>query len=493
MNLRLKVSLLIIVPMLLILIASTSVAYSRQREQALESMSLLASQTGEVIERSLQEAMLAADVQRMQSTFDAVGDDPRIRALYLLDPNGQIVFSPRGTGVGERLSNSDPTCQPCHSLEPAQRPSGIVVTNDDGETVFRSMHPIENRPECHQCHDPQQRLNGLLLADLSIEPVETTIAADLRSNLTWWTGTVVVIAVLANWAVNRWVLSRLSGIAEAIENVGDKGLAANLPDTPTDEIGKLSAAINTMAGQVSLREQENAALSAALQERAEERGRLLERLISAQEEERMRVARELHDELGQSLSSTSLNVELAQRAFQEQDKANADDHLEQAQGMIADATDRMYQLIHGLRPSALDDLGLVAALRAHAEQVLKPAGIAFDLEASTLGERLPPAVETALFRIHQEAMTNVLRHAEAERVQIRLAREGGGVVAEIQDNGVGFDPTGALESGPIRPSYGLLGMRERAILLGGQIEFESSPGEGTLVRVRIPLEESSNG
>lgn len=488
MNLRLKVSLLIILPMLLILAASTTVAYFRQRARALESMTLLASQTGEVIERSLQAAMLDADVQRIQSTFDAVGDDPRIRTLYLLDTTGRVVFAPQGEGVGERLYNSDATCQPCHRLVPEDRPSGVVVTTADGQTVFRSMHPIENRPECHQCHDPGQRLNGLLLADLSIAPVETTVAADLRSSLAWWGGTVIVTAVLANLAVNRWVLRRLSGLTGAIENIGERGLAARLPEHPGDEIGRLSAAFNTMAERVRRREQENTALSTALKERAEERGKLLERLISAQEEERKRVARELHDELGQSLSSTSLSVELAQRAILAKSQA-ASNHLAQAHDLIADATDRMYQLIHGLRPSALDDLGLVAALRSHIRQVLEPAGVRFEIDAAELSDRLDPIVETALFRIHQEALTNIIRHANADQVRFRLAREDGVIVAEIQDDGVGFDLDSSRADPPGRRGYGLLGMRERAILLGGQIKIDSQPGHGTRLEVRIPVSE----
>lgn len=478
--------------MLLILGVSSVLAYTQQRARVLESMTLLASQTGEVIERSLQAAMLDADVQRIQSIFDAVGDDPRIRTLYLLDTTGRVVFAPHGEGVGERLYNSDPTCQPCHSLVPEQRPSGVVVTTADGQTVFRSMHPIENQPECHRCHDPNQRLNGLLLADLSIAPVETTVAADLRNNLAWWVGTVIVTAILANLAVNRWVVRRLGGLAEAMENIGDRGLTSKLPDTPRDEIGRLSAAFNTMADQVRHREQENLALSAALKERAEERGKLLERLISAQEEERKRVARELHDELGQSLGSTSLSVELARRAVTSDGEA-VSSHLEQAHDLIADATDRMYQLIHGLRPSVLDDLGLVAALRSHLKQLFEPLGIEYEVDASELGDRLDPIVEIALFRIHQEALTNIMRHAKAEHVQLRLSREDGVIVAEIQDDGVGFDPDSVSEGHLGGRGYGLIGMRERAILLGGSIAIDSRPGGGTRVEVRIPVKEPGDG
>ncbi len=488
MNLQLKVSLLIILPMLLILAVSTIIAYSRQRERALASMSLLASQTGQVIENSLHEIMLAADAQRIQTTLDAVAKDPRIQTLYLMDTNGQVVFAPGGEGVGQRLYNQDPTCQPCHSLDPEDRPSGVVVTTADGDTVFRSMHPIENLPECHQCHEPDQRLNGLLLTDLSIAPIEGTLADDLRDNLAWLAGTVIITAVFAYWAINRWVLRRLSGLTKAMDDVGHGGFQGDLPELPDDELGRLSAAFNRMTNQVETRDEENRALSERLGERAEERGQLLERLIAAQEEERKRVARELHDDLGQSLSSTALSVEVAQKALQS-DPGSAAQQLEQASELIADATDRMYDLILGLRPSVLDDLGLLAALRAHAKRTLEPEGVEFEISSSGLSDRLPPHLETALFRIFQEAISNIVRHAGARRVTMSVGAENGILEAKVVDDGVGFDPEAYDANGIDKRGLGILGMRERATLVGGEIKIDSQPGRGTELRIIITLPE----
>jgi len=488
MNLQLKVSLLIILPMLLILAVSTMIAYSRQRERTLASMSLLSSQTGQVIELSLQDAMLAADTQRIQTTLDALAQDPRIQTLYLLDADGRVAYAPGEEGVGQRLYNQDPTCQPCHRLAPEDRPSGVVVTISDDQTVFRSMHPIENQPECYQCHASDQRLNGLLLTDISVAPIAGTLEDDLRDNLLWLAGTVIVTAVLANLAVNRWVLRRLSGISKAMDNVAVGGFQGDLPELPDDEIGRLSAAFNRMADQVETRDEENRALSERLGERAEERGQLLERLISAQEDERKRVARELHDELGQSLSSTALSVEVAQKAL-ESDPNSASQQLVRANAIIADATDRMYDLILGLRPSVLDDLGLLAALRAHAERTLKPEGIGYDILASGLSDRLPPHMETALFRIFQEAMSNTVRYAKASQVTMGITIEGGILNAEILDDGLGFDPKAIKTDGVEERGLGILGMRERATLLGGEVEIDSGPGRGTRLQVTIPLED----
>jgi two-component system sensor histidine kinase UhpB len=306
--------------------------------------------------------------------------------------------------------------------------------------------------------------------------------------LAWLVGTVIITAGLAYWAINRWVLRRLSGLAEAMEDVGHGGFHGDMPELPDDEIGRLSAAFNQMADQVETRDDENRALSERLRERAEEKGQLLERLIAAQEEERKRVARELHDDLGQSLSSTALSVEIANKAL-ESDPSNASEHLARANDLIADATDRMYDLILGLRPSVLDDLGLLAALRAHAARTLEPEGIEYQILSSGLSDRLPSHLETALFRIFQEAMSNVIRHAEASHVNMSINTEDSILVAKMVDDGMGFNPETYDTDGLEERGLGILGMRERATLVGGEVEIDSQPGRGTELQIIIPLTE----
>jgi signal transduction histidine kinase len=451
-------------------------------------MSLLASQTSQVIERVLEQDMLLADFESIQATFDAIGEDERTRTLYLLDPTGNVIFSPRGEGVGLRLSEQHETCRVCHDLPPADRPSGVVVNTTDHGPVFRSMNPIENKPECSQCHDPDQMLLGLLLTDLSIASIEASLAEDLRNNLTWWAGTLLVTGILANLAIDRLVLSRLGTVAKAITAFGKRGLRRRLPETPKDEIGNLSEAFNAMASQVEQREFENEELSEALRELAKARGDLLRRLISAQEEERKRVARELHDDLGQALGSTALSIEIARRNAERDPQAIAD-HLTQAQGLLSEASDRMYDLILGLRPSVLDDLGLVAALKMQAARCLEPEDITFQLEAKGLDNRLPPEIETVLFRVFQEALTNVARHSQAGHVILRVIRENTCVLAELKDNGTGFDPESLRNDGKGTRGLGLLGMRERVAQCSGHIQVDSQPGAGTHIRVRIPISE----
>ncbi len=492
LSLRVKVSLLIVIPILIVLAVSTYVAYHNQRARTLASMSLLASQTGEVIETALQRDMLASDFVGIQHTLDSIASDGRIRTLLLLDTSGKIVFAPQELGVGERLDNRSESCQPCHAYEPSSRPSGVVVSLEDGSSVFRSMHPIENQPSCTGCHPAEQRLIGLLLTDFSIAPIESAIAADLQMNLAWWVGTVILTALLAGFAVDRWVLSRLNHLTGAMETIGRDGPIAKLPEGPPDEIGRLSAAFNDMAAKVTRRERENAKLSQALQRRVAERGQLLERLIAAQEQERMRVARELHDELGQELTSTALTIQSAQQEL-DRDPALASTYLERAHDLIGDATDRMDDLIMGLRPSLLDDLGLIPALRAHARRVLDGTPIVCTIKAVGLDERLPEAIETALFRIFQEALTNTLKHARAQRVTIRLQRENGVVQGEIEDDGIGFDIQSLRVQASQDYGLGLIGMQERVDQLNGELAIHTTPGGGTRIRVLLELDGKADG
>ena len=449
-------------------------------------MSVLASHTGDVIERALQQDMLISDFDHIQSMFDSVGEDPRIKTLVLMDISGKVIFSPGRVSVGEHLSNQEETCQPCHSLTVDQRPAGIVTTASDGRQYFRSMHPIENRQACTRCHNPDQRLIGVLLTDLSITPVEHALTTDLRNNLIWSLGTTLVIVLLVSLAIQHWVVKRIDDVGLAIEGFDRNSPLAPLPETPADEIGRLSRTFNEMTGRIRLQDRENEALSASLRQRVKERGDLLRRLIHAQEEERKRVARELHDELGQGLSSMAIQIALAERQLEEEPH-KAKEHLNQAERLLDDSTSQMDDLISGLRPAMLDDLGLQAALRALAKRTLAPAGIRFKLDMANLQRNVPGEVEIVLYRVIQEAFTNVLRHAQASQVELKLESVDGELTCEVHDDGKGFNPD--LQDASSRgDGMGLLGMRERIDQFDGTLKIISRPGTGTTLQVRLPVD-----
>ncbi len=214
---------------------------------------------------------------------------------------------------------------------------------------------------------------------------------------------------------------------------------------------------------------------------------LSRRLIETQEEERRNLARELHDEIGQVLTTVNLNLE----ALRPRVEPAALPRLEESLEVVGRAIEQVRSLSLDLRPASLDLLGLEAALRAYLTRQAARAGLALEF-TSNLGERrLPPTLEIVLFRVAQEAMTNVLRHARATRCRVELTTDGE-VRLTVRDDGVGFDAAAAQERalrgvGFDLAGFGLVSMRERVVLFGGRIDFDSAPGRGTTIRVQFPL------
>ena len=211
------------------------------------------------------------------------------------------------------------------------------------------------------------------------------------------------------------------------------------------------------------------------------RTEFLTRLVFAQEDERRRIAREMHDRFGEQLTALALGIRMLKDARGERDDWRA--HVESIEA-IAQRLDRdVDTLVWELRPTALDDLGLRAALANYVQDWSSRAGIPAALHTSgLLDDRLPSDTETALYRIAQEALTNVAKHASAKHVEIILERRAGTVLLIVEDDGMGFNPAVA---GGARQGFGLLGMRERAGLVGATLEIESSAGKGTTVLVRM--------
>lgn len=490
-NLRLKVTLGVVLPLLLILGVFTALEYQHQKAVLLENLSLLSSHSGKIIEDNLRQQMVKTDFAGMQQLLDSIGESEGFRRVDLIDTSGKIIFAPSGQGVGQQLDNHQPECQPCHRLPADERPSSIVVTTASGERVFRSMNPIENSSECTRCHSKSTRLIGLLLTDISTAPFESALNADLRENLMWSGLMILVVVLVVNLALSHFVLHRLEGFAGSIRALGHGRVPSPLPEDQPDEIGQLAGAFNTMARQVETRDRENTALSERLREQNARRGELLTRLITAQEDERQRVARELHDDLGQGLSGLALQVQVTQRLI-ESEPGRAMQQLRDVRRLITETTDRMYELIMALRPSALDDLGLAAALRAHVERCSNGSGVEFHIDAHQLPGRLPEDLETTLYRIFQESISNVVRHAQASRANITLVHKNGFFEGEIQDNGAGFDPHSVQLKGDQPRGLGLMGMHERVHQWGGSLQVHSRPGAGTKIVVHIPIPEVTN-
>ena len=214
--------------------------------------------------------------------------------------------------------------------------------------------------------------------------------------------------------------------------------------------------------------------------------RLTQQVINAQEDERHRIARELHDETAQALATL---VIYAQSTAQQPELLPLVRERIVHIGNLANRTlEGVRTIIADLRPSQLDDLGLAAAIRAQASERLTPYGIHADVQVHGAERRLPAAVETAIYRIVQEAFSNVIKHAQASHVEVDLdLQQQQRVKVRIEDNGIGFDYRSVAPDRTGR-NIGLFGMFERANLLGGSLYFDSSPNVGTEIRLEVPLQ-----
>ena len=212
--------------------------------------------------------------------------------------------------------------------------------------------------------------------------------------------------------------------------------------------------------------------------------RMSRRLLEVQETERRSLARELHDEAGQLLTGLRMVVDRSLARAPEPMREGLNEAVE----LIGLLTSRMRNLSLELRPQVLDDLGLLVALEWQFQRYIKQTGIEVDFRHTPVATRLPLLIETAIFRIVQEALTNVARHAKVSAVTVRLWLNAGRAGLQVEDKGVGFDVNGALAR---RNSSGVSGMKERADLLEGDFTLESNPGKGTLLTVEFPLAETA--
>jgi signal transduction histidine kinase len=230
---------------------------------------------------------------------------------------------------------------------------------------------------------------------------------------------------------------------------------------------------------------ENARLYGELTERENQLRRLVGKLITAQEEERRRVAYDVHDGLAQTAAAAHQRLQVFAR-HNRPDSARGQEDLDEALELVREVVGEAREVIHDLRPTVLDDFGLAAAVRLQV-QTLRSEGLEVGLEEALGDERLPPELETTLFRVAQEALTNVRKHARAAAVHVVLDRSGKAVRLMVRDEGRGFRPDEATKSNGPGERVGLSGMRERLSLLGWRFELQSEPGSGTTVTAEVDL------
>jgi two-component system, NarL family, sensor histidine kinase UhpB len=310
--------------------------------------------------------------------------------------------------------------------------------------------------------------------------IGTLVTRHLAQQATdWWLITLfagggIVLSLAINFRIVAAALRPLRDLGRLAKRLqsGDPSLEAPRLKNPDPYTLRMAETLQSLFLQLEERNRELHALS--------------ERAINVQEEERRAIAQSLHDDTGQALSMLIIHLDrLDERITPRQKELKK--QVAEARALAADSLTELRRILSGLRPAILDDLGLVPAIRWFARTNLEQVGVNVVVKAPGTPLDLSPAVTTTLFRIVQEAVNNIVRHADASSVTIVLQLNGDGVQLRVEDDGRGFDPGGVSRDAVELQKLGLLGIRERAELLGGEVQIESAPEQGTRLQVSIPL------
>ncbi len=405
--------------------------------------------------------------------FDLV--DGRGIVLASTQPGRAFINSDHGRFLATLIRDKKAVVGACHTCH---EQNGLGETREREVVAFA---PLKNAPW------------GVSLRQAEREALAPSFSMERR--FLYLGSATIFVALLFAGGVARSVTKPLRTLTETAKRITGGDLDGQIPTLGEDEIGVLAQSLDrmrqTLKGSLQTIAEGKRGLEAKIQERTREledlyrelqrkeemRGELLKKVIAVQEEERKRIARELHDETSQDLATLLLAIETTVDSGPEDLKKK----FVQMKALTGRTLDSIHRLILDLRPSVLDDLGLTSAIRWVAETRLEPMGIDLDFAVAGQERRLKPEIETTLFRIGQEAISNVARHAEASSVAIALEFSQGCVRLEVEDNGRGFE-FDESSSG----SFGLRGMKERAALLDGVLSIESHPGHGTRLAVAIP-------
>ena len=392
--------------------------------------------------------------------------------------------------------------------------SGIVAARTDpGPVLFpfeRSDHSERfarliaigepTRGVCHTCHEIEQEVKKrdvLAFVPLSItgwgvvirQAEEESLAPihKLQQNLLLFGIGFVIISLLFVVITTRDVISRIKVLTTASQRIAGGDLIRPVTTLGKDEIGVLAGTFDNMRAKLRASHEESKQLYQDLQHKDEIRRELLRDLLSVQEEERKRIARELHDETSQVLAGQSANLEVAMSML----PADTDELkaiLKKTQNQSINILEDIHRLIYELRPSVLDDLGLVTAVQWLAENILEKEGVEVNFKTIGRVKKFDIQFETVLFRVIQEMLNNISKHSDAKFVYICLHFKKISIEVHVTDDGIGFDVEEAMSTKNRPRGLGLLGMKERLEIVRGSLRIKShSGGGGTEIDINIPL------
>ncbi|HRK87793.1 MAG TPA: HAMP domain-containing protein [Anaerolineales bacterium] len=383
---------------------------------------------------------------------ETIANNPNIRYAFIVDNHGQVIAHTFEGGFPLDLI-------PLNTVQSGEHHHTSLIQTDEG-LVWDTAVPIL---------DGKVGTARIGLSDASIRTAVSTLTAQLILTTLLVSIAGILVAVSLTWILTRPIIS----LAQATQAVAKGDFSPRVLRWANDEIGDLAEAFNSMTEELARTDE-------LRKEREVLRRQLLEKVIATQEDERRRIARELHDSTSQNLTSLIVGLRVMEtNCAQCASISKATDLRDVASKTL----DEVHDLSMRLRPRVLDDLGLSAALERLVSEWQTRYKIPVDV-AIQLGERLPGEVETAIYRIVQETLTNIARHAQAKSASILVERHGDMVRAIVEDDGIGFD----INANHGERHLGLLGMRERAEFLHGALTIESSHENGTSVFIEIPLQ-----
>jgi len=373
---------------------------------------------------------------------------------YLVDRNGRVIYHPEGTPIGQDFSHR----QAVERLKHGEQ-VGAFVSQEPGKERF--VVGFANLPATGW---------GLVIREPWAEVV-APIKSYLRLAALVLLAALTLAAFLISLGVRR-ISEPISDLVYQTRQVAKGDYSAQVPLGSIREIRELGLAFNAMVEQIA-------------RYRAGVR-RYVAAITHSQEEERKRIARDLHDDTVQSLIAIGQRIELCRASLD--DPEEAQEQLTDVRRMVTEAIRSIRHFSHELRPLALEDLGLVPALQLLVNDLARADSLEVDLEIDGQPQGLARDLEVAIYRIVQEALQNVHKHAYASEVRVRAEFTDEGVAIAVRDDGVGFivppSPTDLASQG----SFGLMGIEERAQLFGGELEIHSQPGHGTELKVTLPVE-----
>ncbi len=425
----------------------------------------------QMVNEVLKSSMVSKNMNEMKYILEVVDKYPDVKNIFILDRVGKIYISIDDKEIGKTITMDDPTCKICHHHTTEALNKTVIYTSPEGEKVFRNVNPIYNQEVCFPCHKPEDKITGVLVTDFTLSHIDRQLRAELGENIFLLFFAVGISSLALSIAMNHLVIRKLRHFVEVVTLFGQGHFNRRITFKGDDEIKRLAANFNLMAKKLA--------------EKMRQERKYLSQIIETQENERKRISRELHDEIGQALTAIKFNLDMIEKDLPENFPALTE-RLEETKSLSRQTITAMRQLSMDLRPTMLDDLGLIPTLRWYIQNFSNRMNIPSRFEATGFDEKLPAQIETAFYRIIQEALSNVAKHSGANLVDISLEKRDATIYASVIDHGKGFDLDKVLHPESLERGFGIIGMQERVSLLGGRITINSNPGAGTHIRIEVP-------